>query len=84
MNTIKNLMDQIATEAHEGVPDSIDRASPEELREFNEQELLKGSRVPPSYWDMQRRMERDHIMGRGPKPLDGSCLDRRDNGVLDD
>ena len=84
MNNIKNLIDQIATEAHEGVPDSIDRASPDELREFQEQEYSEVRKVPRSPWDIQRRMEHDHIMGRGPKPLDGSCLDRRDNGVLDD
>ncbi len=82
MPTIESIMGEIATEAAEGKSVGyIDRASAEELNEVQEQ---APRRPIPSVWDMQRKAEVDHIMGRGSKPLDGSCRDRHDNGVLDD
>lgn len=83
MPIIESILGEIATEAAEG--ESIgctDRATADELRDVEEK--TTNQRRPFNVYDIQRKQELDHFMGRGPKPLDGSCRDHRDNGVLDD
>ena len=83
MPELKTILGEIATEASDGSTTGCsDRATLDELSESKKQ--TPQSSPMPSVWDIQRRQQLDFIMGRGPKPLDGSCRDRRDNGVLDD